>query len=47
MTYYQYLTTKEGKEIKNDKGEVIDIQPSMNDVNFQSSYNYHKKPNKE
>ncbi len=37
----------EGKEIKNDKGEVIDIQPSMNDVNFQSSYNYHKKPNKE
>ncbi len=37
----------EGKEIKNDKGEVIDIQPSMNDVNFQSSYNYYKKPNKE
>ena len=25
-----------GKEIKNDKGKVIDIQPPMNDVNFQS-----------
>ena len=25
-----------GKEIKNDKGQVIDIQPPMNDVNFQS-----------
>lgn len=33
----------EGKEIKNDKGEVTDIQPSMNDVNFQSNYNYFKK----
>ena len=25
-----------GKEIKNDKGQVIDIRPPMNDVNFQS-----------
>jgi len=37
----------EGKKIKNDKGEVIDIQPSMNDVNFQSSYNYHKNKDKD
>lgn len=36
-----------GKEIKNDKGEVIDIQPSMNDVNFQSNYNYYKNPDKD
>ncbi|MCP4483049.1 MAG: helix-turn-helix domain-containing protein [Flavobacteriaceae bacterium] len=25
-----------GKEIKNDKGQIIDIQPPMNDINFQS-----------
>jgi len=37
----------EGKKIKNDKGEVIDIQPSMNDVNFQSNYNYYKNKDKD
>ena len=29
----------EAKEIKNDKGEVIDVRPSMNDINFESGYN--------
>jgi hypothetical protein len=37
----------EGKEIKNDKGEVIDKQPSMNDVNFQSNFNYYKNKDRD